>query len=216
MSGASSSSTQMKKPAAAPIAPMPSKAPHRMGAAVKKLSGLFPTGLSVQKDWLKRVRIPHDKLKFKATTGLAPKAAVNSSMRPVSGIPPPIAEVLCSENLLSLWQSRWEASKVRAADWRPERDTINIAGRPVRALVVSHHGAGPLEWDTYFNMMLHPFRPLVLYGPHAKSTEAPAMNPKFSVIQWWKVRFYEIFCHLHYTPSLLEWACSRIRTLFLK
>ena len=65
----------MKKPAAAPIAPMPSRAPHRMGAAVRKVSGLFPSGLSVQKDWLKRVRIPHDKLKFRAATGLAPKAA---------------------------------------------------------------------------------------------------------------------------------------------
>ena len=71
-----------------------------MGAAVRKVSGLCPSGLTVQKDWLKRVRIPHDKLKFRAATGLAPKASANSSMRPVSGIPPPIAEVLCSEKLV--------------------------------------------------------------------------------------------------------------------
>jgi hypothetical protein len=188
----------MKKPSATPIAAFPKQPVTGKAAAPKKIPGLWPGGVRTQKDWLKAVRKPHDKIKFKRQTGLAPKAAVDSSQRPVFGLPPPIADVLESEDLMSLWNARWEPERVRAADWRPERDAIYIAGRPVRVLIVSHHGAGPLEWDSYPNMIFYPLRPLVLYGPHAKSTEASKMNPKFSVIQWWKVFvFYSILCLHH-------------------
>ena len=52
--------------------------------------------------------------------------------------------------------------------------------------------------NSYFNMLLHPLRPLVLFGPHAKSSEAPKMNPKISVIQWWKV----IAFYLHFVLNV--------------
>ena len=191
MSASSSSkAATLKRPAAPPIAPPPTKAATMKEPAKRRISGLFPSGLATAKDWLEKVRQPHDQIKFRAKSGLSPKAAVDSSMVPYPGIPPPIAQVLKSHDLLRLWSARWEKDRVKAFDMRPEKDAIVIAGRPVRTLVVSHHKAGPLEWDTYFNMLYAPLRPLILFGASAQSSEAPTMNAKFSVIQWWKVIVY--------------------------
>ena len=81
----------------------------------------------------------------------------------------------------------WGDRRVKSQDWRPERNVIVIAGRPVCVLMVSHQGAKALEWDSYHNLIFGPLRPVVLLGPTGHSAQAPKMQPKFSVIEWWKV-----------------------------
>ena len=139
MSGASSSSSILRKPASHPIAPFP-KSSTAKAVAAPKYSGMWPAGLRVEKDWLKEVRKPHDRMKYKVQTGLVPTVCQDSSMRPVTAIPPPIADVLTPEGLLQQWNARWLPENVEAADWRAER-MAPTAAVPAPAAYCSRSGA---------------------------------------------------------------------------
>ena len=95
-------------------------------------------------------------------------------------------EILMSLNLLSQWYARWDERNVRNQNWRSDRNLITAQGRPVGVLVVTHQAAAPIEWDTYFNMIFYPLRPVILFGPTGRSVQAPGMDHKFTVIEWWK------------------------------
>ena len=47
-----------------------------------------------------------------------------------------------------------------------------------------HHG----DWNPYMRYALRPLNPVVLLGVTGKSTEAPKLQNKHSVMEWWKVR----------------------------
>ena len=98
-------------------------------------------------------------------------------------------EVLQSQSLMAQWNARWDDKHVNSKDWRPEKNTIMVAGRPVGVLIVSHQGASPIEWDSYHNLVFYPLRPVILFGPTGMSVQAPKMQHKFIVIEWWKVIF---------------------------
>ena len=95
-------------------------------------------------------------------------------------------EILMSLDLLSQWYARCDEKNVRNINWRSDRKLITIQGRPVGVLVVTHQAAAPIEWDTYFNMIFYPLRPVILFGPTGRSVQAPGMDHKFTVIEWWK------------------------------
>jgi hypothetical protein len=46
-------------------------------------------------------------------------------------------------------------------DFGPESKSINIAGRPVQLLIVTHAGAPAREWDSYYNFCLWPLKPIM-------------------------------------------------------
>ena len=58
----------------------------------------------------------------------------------------------------------------------------------VEALVISHNSAPPWDWNPYMRYALRPLNPVVLLGVTGKSTEAPKLQNKHSVMEWWKVR----------------------------
>ena len=51
---------------------------------------------------------------------------------------------------------------------------------------MSHNSAPRWDWNPYMQWALRPLNPVVLLGVTGKSTEAPNLSAKFSVMQWWK------------------------------
>ena len=60
---------------------------------------------------------------------------------------------------------------------------------PLQSIIVSHNQAPHWDWNPYMAYALRPLRPVVLLGVTGKSTEAPKLQNKYSVCQWWKVRW---------------------------
>ena len=55
-----------------------------------------------------------------------------------------------------------------------------------QVLQISHNGEPPWDWDPYMRWALRPLQPELLFGVTGKSTEAPKMPSKHTVMQWWK------------------------------
>ena len=55
-----------------------------------------------------------------------------------------------------------------------------------QVLQISHNGEPPWDWDPYMRWALRPLQPVILFGVTGKSTEAPKMPNKHTVMQWWK------------------------------
>ena len=51
---------------------------------------------------------------------------------------------------------------------------------------MGHNSAPRWDWNPYMQWALRPLNPVVLLGVTGKSTEAPKLSSKFSVMQWWK------------------------------
>ena len=142
----------------------------------------------MQKPWLKQVQKAHQLCRSKGNPKRGETKSKATSVAFKAGVPPPpMLAVIMSLQLMAQWNTRWGDMHVKSQDWRPERNVIVIAGRPVCVLMVSHQGAKALEWDSYHNLIFGPLRPVVLLGPTGHSAQAPKMQPKFSVIEWWKV-----------------------------
>ena len=179
----------VKRPAQA-ISSYPWLSPVAKAPPAKHVGQLWYDGPKVQKPWLKQVQKSHEECRKSHRATMMSKS--KGSSRAFQGCvpPPPMVEVLRSLDLTAQWNARWSDEHVTSKDWRPERNTIVLAGRPVGVLIVSHQGASPLEWDAYPNMVFSPVRPTVLLGPTGMSVQAPSMKHKFTVIEWWKVIFF--------------------------
>ena len=55
-----------------------------------------------------------------------------------------------------------------------------------QVIQISHNGEPPWDWDPYILWSLSPLQPVLLFGVTGKSTEAPKMPRKHSVMEWWK------------------------------
>ena len=66
-------------------------------------------------------------------------------------------------------------------------------GRPSELLVVLHHGATPLEYDSCMAYAFYPLRPKYLVGRRG-SVCAPNEKELKSVIQRWKVLLLVLMC----------------------
>ena len=58
----------------------------------------------------------------------------------------------------------------------------------IEALVISHNSAPAWDWNPYMSYALRPLNPVVLLGVTGRSIDAPKMQYKYSVMEWWKVR----------------------------
>ena len=195
------------RPVPKPISRSPAAAPlFRPTQSLPQVGAVFHGGPRIQQPWLKKVNNAHDRISFLHKSNAKPKSGSSPYDRPTAGLPPPIAEVLQSESLLALWAARWTPGVVTAKDLRGEMNTGMICGRPVQVLCCSHNHAPPLEWDAYLNLAFFPLRPVVLCGPSAGTAEAPRMQHKFSVIQWWKVIVFFLvsLCRSPVTPFLCQ------------
>ena len=66
-------------------------------------------------------------------------------------------------------------------DFGPESKSINIAGRPVQLLIVTHAGAPAREWDSYFRFSLWPLKPIYLLGVTGGEEPAEDVPPAHAV-----------------------------------
>ena len=178
----------MKRPATA-ITSFPALSPVARAPPVPASGQLWHGGPKVQKPWLKKVQKAHELCRSAHTPHMMSKTRGTAESLDAN-IPPPMPSVLSSLSLTAQWNARWQDKHVNSKDWRPERNTIVIAGRPVGVIIVSHQGSSPIEWDSYHNLLFKPLRPVVLLGPTGRSMQAPKLEHKFTVIEWWKV----IFC----------------------
>ena len=176
-----------KRPAQA-ISSFPSLSPVSKAPPPRPAGELWYGGPKVQKPWLKQVQKSFQLCRSKGNPKKGETKSKATSVAFKAGVPPPpMPDVIMSLKLMAQWNARWDDLHVSSKDWRPERNVIVIAGRPVCVLMVSHQGAKALEWDSYHNLIFGPLRPVVLLGPTGHSAQAPKMQPKFSVIEWWKV-----------------------------
>ena len=185
-----------KRPAMA-IASFPARSPVRNALPARSPMVKAPPGVParqlwhggppVQKPWLKKVQKAHMLCRGAIKAGLMAKAPGYKHGFQAGIPPPPMAAVLHSLSLMAQWNARWQDKHVTSKDWRSERNTVMVAGRPVGIIIVSHQAASPIEWDSYHNLIWHPLRPVILFGPTGLSVQDPKMQCKFTVIQWWKV-----------------------------
>ena len=180
----------LKRPAMS-ISSFPALSPVAKAPPAPAAGQLWHGGPKVQKPWLKQVQksftLCRDAHKPKTTS-----KSRGSAVAFQAHVPPPMPEVLMSLSLMAQWNARWTDDHVNSKDWRPEKNLINVAGRPVGIIVCSHLDAGPIEWDSYQTLLFKPCRVVVLLGPTGKSVQAPTMANKFTVIEWWKVLFFFI------------------------
>ena len=174
-----------KRPAMA-IRSFPALSPVAKASPAHAVGGMWHGGHKVQKPWLKKVQQSFQLCRSSHHPGMESKASGSSQQFKACVPPPPMPGVLGSMNLMAQWHARWADKHINSKEWRSERNLVNIAGRPVGALVVSHLGASPMEWDSYHNFTFEPLRPCILFGPSGMSVQAPKMAHKFTVIEWWK------------------------------
>ena len=174
------------KRAAVAIKSFPALSPVTKAPPAVAVGGMWHGGHKVQKPWLKNVQKSIMLCRESHNPGMESKASGSSQQFKACVPPPPMAEVILSMSLMAQWNARWSDRHVTSKEWRSERNLINIAGRPVGVLVVSHEGASPMEWDSYMNLIFKPLRPCILFGPSGMSAQAPNMQCKFTVLQWWK------------------------------
>ena len=122
------------------------------------------------------------------------------------GIAAPPAWILGSTELVEQWRGRNCQEALKALCYKPESNSINVAGRPVQLLIVTHPGAPAREWDSYFRFCLRPLKPIYLLGVTGGEEPAEDVLPAHAVIQWWKA-FVSYNMDLPSVVALLSFAC---------
>ena len=120
------------------VPPRPSAKPLHLRPPPPKAKA----GPVVQPPWLVKVNAPHNAIDLEAKHN--PGLLAFSLCRPLPGIPPPMASILASLELMQQWNARWAPKNLNAVDFRPEKDLITIFGRKVGVICCTRHGAGPL------------------------------------------------------------------------
>ena len=75
---------------------------------------------------------------------------------------------------------------LEAPGYEPQRNTMMILGRPVQALLLSHHRAVQEETEPYLHSKLLPLEPVVLFGREAR--HEPQCHPEECVYYAWRDR----------------------------
>ena len=174
-----------KRPAMT-IAKFPARSPTAKAPPAASSGRMWHGGFKVQTRWLKKVQKTFTLCEGTQRGGLMSKARGNTQQLRAGVPPPPMPSVINSLSLTGQWNARFSQQHVRSQEWRSEKNVIFVAGRPVGVIICSHLGAGPVEWDGYHNTTFSPLRPVILCGPSGRTVQAPDMDCKFTVIEWWK------------------------------